>query len=136
VGPLAWHLVPQVWSSPVRFVECDQQGVVFNAHYLTWADEASNSWWAAHGLPWDVVAARVNPVVKASTLDWTSSARWGDTVTVDAETEELGRTSVTVRFTIRVDDRECCVVRNTYVATDGGRATPWPDDIRALLTEG
>jgi acyl-CoA thioester hydrolase len=136
VGPLAWHLVPQVWSSPVRFVECDQQGVVFNAHYLTWADEASNSWWAAHRLPWDVVAARVNPVVKASTLDWTSSARWGDTVTVDAETEELGRTSVTVRFTIRVDDRECCVVRNTYVATDGGRATPWPDDIRALLTEG
>jgi acyl-CoA thioester hydrolase len=136
VGPLAWHLVPQVWSSPVRFVECDQQGVVFNAHYLTWADEASNSWWAAHGLPWDVVAARVNPVVRASTLDWTSSARWGDTVTVDAETEELGRTSVTVRFTIRVDDRECCVVRNTYVATDGGRATPWPDDIRALLTEG
>jgi acyl-CoA thioester hydrolase len=128
--------VPQVWSSPVRFVECDQQGVVFNAHYLTWADEASNHWWAAHGLPWDVVAARVNPVVKASTLEWTSSARWGDTVTVDADTEKVGRTSVTVRFTISADGRECCVVRNTYVAIDGGRATPWPDDIRALLTEG
>jgi len=28
------------WSSPVRYVECDQQGIVFNAHYLTWADEA------------------------------------------------------------------------------------------------
>ena len=132
--PLAWRPVPQVWSSPVRFVECDQQGVVFNAHYLTWADEASNHWWAAHGLTWDDVAARVNPVVKASTLDWTSSARWGDTVTVDADTEKLGRTSVTVRFTIRVDDRVCCVVRNTYVATDGGRATPWPDDVRALLS--
>ena len=39
------------WSSPVRYVECDQQGVVFNAHYLTWADEASYPWWAAHGLP-------------------------------------------------------------------------------------
>jgi len=136
VGPLAWHPVPQVWSSPVRFVECDQQGVVFNAHYLTWADEASNHWWAAHGLAWDDVAARVNPVVKASSLDWTSSARWGDTVTVDAETEKLGRTSVTVRFTIRVGERECCVVRNTYVATDGGRPTPWPDDIRARLSEG
>jgi acyl-CoA thioester hydrolase len=134
VRPLAWHLVPEVWSSPVRFVECDQQGVVFNAHYLTWADEASNHWWAAHGLTWDDVAARVDPVVKASTLDWTSSARWGDTVTVDADTEALGRTSVTVRFTIRVGERVCCVVRNTYVATDGGRATPWPDDIRALLS--
>jgi acyl-CoA thioester hydrolase len=116
-------------------VECDQQGVVFNAHYLTWADEASNRWWAAHGLPWDTVAARVEPVVKGSTLDWTSSARWGDTVTVDAETEKVGRTSVTVRLTIRVGDRVCCVVRNTYVATDAGCAIPWPDDIRALLAE-
>ncbi|MGY1802807.1 acyl-CoA thioesterase [Blastococcus sp. SYSU D00922] len=128
--------MPEVWSSPVRFVECDQQGVVFNAHYLTWADEASNHWWAAHGLPWDVVAGRVNPVVKASTLEWTSSARWGDTVAVDAETERVGRTSVTVRYTIRVGERECCVVRNTYVATDGGRAIPWPDDIRDRLTAG
>ena len=33
--------MPEVWSAPVRFVECDQQGVVFNAHYLTWADEAA-----------------------------------------------------------------------------------------------
>jgi acyl-CoA thioester hydrolase len=109
---------------------------VFNAHYLTWADEASNSWWAAHGVPWDAVAERVNPVVKASALEWSSSARWGDTVTVDAETEQLGRTSVTVRYTIRVEDQVCCVVRNTYVATEGGRATPWPEDIRAALAAG
>ena len=128
--------MPQVWSSPVRYVECDQQGVVFNAHYLTWADEASNHWWAAQGLRWDTVAARVDPVVRASTLDWTSSARWGDTVTVDAETEKLGRTSVTVRFTVRVEGRVCCVVRNTYVATDDGRSTPWPDDIRVALEAG
>ena len=68
--------VPAQWSSPVRYVECDQQGVVFNAHYLTWADEASNAWWAARGLPWDALVARgAEYVVKASTLDWTSSAR-------------------------------------------------------------
>jgi acyl-CoA thioester hydrolase len=128
--------VPQLWSSPVRYIECDQQGVVFNAHYLTWADEASNHWWLAHGLPWDEVAAQVEPVVKASTLEWTSSARWGDTVAVDADTEKLGRTSVTVRFTIRVGERVCCVVRNTYVATDAGRPTSWPDGIRAALETG
>jgi acyl-CoA thioester hydrolase len=122
------------WSSPVRFVECDQQGVVFNAHYLVWADEASTVWWASIGLPWDdLVARRIDPVVKASTMEWTSSARWGDTVTVDAGAERLGRTSVTVRFTVRVGERVCCVVRNTYVATVGGAAVPWPDDVRARL---
>ena len=125
------------WSSPVRYVECDQQGVVFNAHYLTWADEASNSWWAAHGLPWeDLVTRGIDPLVKASSLEWTSSARWGDTVTVDAETERLGTTSVTVRYTVRAGGRVCCVVRTTYVALADGRPTPWPDDIRAALERG
>ena len=125
------------WSSPVRYAECDQQGVVFNAHYLTWADETSNHWWAAHGLPWeDLVARGIDPLVKASSLEWTSSARWGDTVTVDAETEQVGRTSATVRYTVRVGERVCCVVRNTYVCVSDGVATPWPDDVRAALTRG
>jgi acyl-CoA thioester hydrolase len=126
------------WSSPVRYVECDQQGIVFNAHYLVWADEASSAWWAAEVLPWaELVARGVDPVVKASTLEWSSSARYGDTVTVDAERERTGRTSTTVRFTVRVGERVCCVVRNTYVAVDpDGRAVPWPDDIRATLTAG
>jgi acyl-CoA thioester hydrolase len=128
--------VPVTWSSPVRFVECDQQGVVFNAHYLVWADEASNLWWASLGLPWDEIAARADPVVKVSSLEWSSPARWGDVVTVDAESERVGRTSVTVRFTVRVGERVCCVVRNTYVGTAGGVSVPWPDDVRARLTAG
>ena len=125
------------WSSPVRYVECDQQGVVFNAHYLTWADETSNHWWASRGVPWeDLVARGIDPLIKASSLEWTSSARWGDTVTVDAEADEVGRTSVTVRYTVRVGERVCCVVRNTYVCVADGAAVPWPDDVRARLTEG
>jgi acyl-CoA thioester hydrolase len=129
--------VPVQWSSPVRYAECDQQGIVFNAHYLVWADEASALWWAAQGLPWSELTARgAEPVVKASTLEWSSPARWGDTVTVTAETERVGRTSVAVRFTVRVDARVCCVVRTTYVWLADGRAAPWPDDVRAALTAG
>jgi acyl-CoA thioester hydrolase len=129
--------VPPVWSAPVRFVECDQQGVVFNAHYLVWADEAVNAWWASRGLPWESLVARgIEYYVVASTLEWSSSARWGETVDVDADLEKLGRTSLTLRFTIRVGERTCCVVRTTYVLTEDGTPTPWPDDIRALLSEG
>jgi acyl-CoA thioester hydrolase len=135
--PLPSPPVPITWSSPVRFVECDQQGVVFNAHYLVWADEASNAWWEAHGLSWtELTSGSAAPLVKASTLEWSSSARWGDTVAVDAETEKVGRTSVTVRSTVRVGERVCCVVRTTYVWVAGGEAAPWPDDIRARLTTG
>jgi acyl-CoA thioester hydrolase len=126
--------VSVTWSAPVRFVECDQQGVVFNAHYLVWADEAATAWWASIGLPWDEIAARADPVVKASSLEWSSPVRWGDTVEVDAAAERLGRTSLALRLTVRVGERVCCVVRNTYVGTAGGASTPWPDDVRERLT--
>ena len=54
----------------------------------------------------------------------------------DADTERLGTSSVTVRYTIRVGERVCCVVRTTYVAIADGRSAPWPDDVRARLAEG
>jgi acyl-CoA thioester hydrolase len=124
-----------VWSAPVRFVECDQQGVVFNAHYLVWADEAVNAWWEQRGVPWSGLLARgVEYYVVASSLEWTSSARWGDTVDVDAELEKLGRSSLQLRFRVRVGERECCVVRTTYVCTADGASTPWPDDVRERIS--
>jgi acyl-CoA thioester hydrolase len=129
--------VPPVWSSPVRFVECDQQGIVFNAHYLVWADEAVNAWWDGRGLDWAALTARgLEYVVVASALEWRSSARYGDTVEVDAEVEKVGRTSLTLRFAVRVGERTCCDVRTTYVCTVDGVATPWPSEIRALISDG
>jgi acyl-CoA thioester hydrolase len=126
--------VAEVWSSPVRFVEVDQQGVVFHGHYLTWADEAVNSWWSARGVSWPELNARgVEYLVRASTLDWVGSARLGDVVAVDVELDRIGTSSVTLCSTVRVGDRTCCTVRTTYVATVGGRSTPWPDDVRARL---
>lgn len=123
-----------VWSAPVRFVECDQQGIVFNAHYLVYADEAVNAWWSARGLPWqDLTRRGVEYVLVASAQEWRSSARYGDTVDVDVEPERLGRSSLTLRFTIRVGERVCCEVRTTYVCTVGGASAPWPDDVRAVL---
>jgi acyl-CoA thioester hydrolase len=123
------------WSAPVRFVECDQQAIVFNSHYLVYADEAANLWWAERGLPWEALVERgLEYFVRASTLEWTSSARYGETVDVDAVLDTLGRTSMALRFTVRVADRVCCVVRTTYVcAALGGRPTPWPDDVRAVF---
>ena len=125
-----------VWSSPVRWSECDQQGIVFNAHYLAWADEAMTALMGHLGTPYATLLVRdLDTAVVASELQWTAPARWGDTVEVDADLEKLGRTSVTVRFAIRIGDRRCCVVRTTYVCTVEGAPTPWPDDVRVLLTE-
>lgn len=129
--------MPAVWSAPVRFVECDQQGVVFNAHYLTWADEAVTAWWGTVGVPHAALDAwGVEYLVKATALDWSSSARYGDTVAVDAELTKLGRTSLTLLLTVRVGERVCCTVQTTYVATADGRPVPWPDEVRARVSAG
>ena len=110
------------------------QGIVFNAHYLVWADEALTPWWVQRGVDWRRLGAEgYQYVVVASRLEWRSSARHGETVTVDAELDELGRTSLTVRFGIRVGDRLCCTVRTTYVCLSDGASTAWPDDLRARL---
>ena len=121
------------WSAPVRYAECDMQGIVFNAHYLAYADEAMTSVMAGLGTPYEGLLARgLDTSVVASELRWTAPARWGDVVQVDGEVERVGRTSFTLAFTLRVGDRRCCVVRTTYVMVDEqGTPTRVPDDLRA-----
>lgn len=121
------------WSAPVRYAECDMQGIVFNAHYLAWADEAMTAVLAGLGTPYQGLLARgLDTSVVASELSWSGPARWGEVVHIDGEVERVGRTSFTVAFTIGVEDRVCCRVRTTYVLTDLDKApTPVPDDLRA-----
>ena len=121
-----------VWSAPVRYAECDQQGIVFNAHYLAYADEAVTYLLEQYGTPYDAILSRgLDTSVVASELQWSSPARWGDVVDVDGEVERIGRTSFTIAMTIRVGERVCCRVRTTYVLVDAERSpTPVPDDLR------
>ena len=121
------------WSATVRYAECDQQGVVFNAHYLAYADEAMIAVLDRLGTPYQELYARgMDTSVVASELSWTSSARYGDIVDVDGAVERVGRTSFVVVFAISVGERPCCRVRTTYVLTGPG-ASPVavPDDVRA-----
>jgi len=121
------------WSAPVRYLECDQQGVVFHAHYLTYADEALIAVFAGLGTSYETLHARgLDTSVVGSELAWSSSARWGDVVAVDGAVERVGRTSFVVAFTISVGERLCCRVRTTYVLTGAdSRPTRVPEDLRA-----
>lgn len=124
------------WTAAVRYAECDQQGIVFNGHYLTWCDEAATAWFAAAGTSYPELLARgLDTRVVSSTLDWSSSARWGDVVDVDVTLDRVGRTSFGLAFDVRAGDRSCCRVRTTYVLVDEqGRPTPVPADLHAAWT--
>ena len=120
------------WSAPVRYAECDMRGVVFNAHYLAYADEALGAILARLGTPLDLLAASgLGTTVVASELSWVAPARLGDVVQVDGEVERVGRTSFTVAFTVSVADQPCCRIRTSYVLHDQERTpVPVPDDVR------
>ena len=122
------------WSAPVRYAECDMQGVVFNAHYLAYADEALTSVLRSLGTPYeDLLARGLDTSVVATELQWVHPARYGDVVEVDGEVERIGRTSFTVALTISVAEQPCCRVRTTYVLTDLQRApVAVPDDLRQV----
>lgn len=119
------------WSAPVRYAEVDQQGVVFNSHYLLWCDEAMSAFCRQRGLV--DFAERVHLVT--STVTWRTPARWGDVVDVTVQCLRVGRTSATLAFDVRVHDAECCAVETVYVLTDAdSRPVPIPDGVRGALT--
>jgi acyl-CoA thioester hydrolase len=107
----------------------DGQGVVFNAHYLLYCDEALTLFCREHGL--GDLAERVQ--LKASKLVWTSGARWGETVSVDAHCTSVGTSSFVLHFEISADGRQCCTVETTYVRSADGHAIALNDDERARL---
>jgi acyl-CoA thioester hydrolase len=119
-----------VWSAPVRYAEVDQQGVVFNSHYLLYCDEAMGLFCAERDMLH--VAERVHLV--ASTIHWRVPARWGDVVVVHAECIRIGTSSFGMAFDIQVGDQTCCAVETTYVLAHEGRPTALPDEVRAKLS--
>jgi acyl-CoA thioester hydrolase len=128
----------RVWSAPVRYAEADQQGIVFNAHYLTWADEAATAWFAALGTPFPALIERGLDVrVRASTLEWSSSARYGDVVDLDVRCERVGGSSLVLATAVEVDGDPRCTVRTTYVLVNTAtRPVRIPEDLRAIWLAG
>ncbi len=128
----------------VRYLECDMQGVVFNAWYQAWVDDAVDCW-LREGLP-DFEAAGWEIMLKRFEIVWDAAARFGDRVAIDLEVGRWGTTSfdVTARLSIassRTAGRAGTGVATasvTYVVVDGEgfRPRPIPDELRAALGGG
>lgn len=133
------------FSLPIvpRYAEVDQQGVVFNGHYLTWFDEAATGFLdhlPAAGYP-DLLAAELDLQVVHSELDFRAPVRWRDTVRVAVRCERVGTTSFTLAFTVRhsrpgLAEQTALQGRTVYVvvSTEDWAKRPLPDGLRTALT--
>jgi acyl-CoA thioester hydrolase len=124
-----------------RYAEIDQQGVVFNAHYLTWFDEAFTGFLDHTGLPYpDLFASGLDVQVVHTEIDFLASVRWRDAVRVDVTCERTGTTSFTVGFSVMrqtADGAEIPAVRGrsvyVVVSTQDWTKRPIPDSLRHAL---
>ena len=110
-------------SLRVRYMEVDAQGVVFNAWYLTYFDEAMSAFLGSRGLPYAALLdAGFDVQLVRCEMDWTAGLHWQDEVLVAVSTARLGRTSFALDFQTRRDGSQVtCSARTVYVvvATDG-----------------
>jgi len=133
--PFALPIVP-------RYAEVDQQGVVFNGHYLTWLDEASTAYFDHLSVPFAEFSSwGVDVQVVHAELDYLAPVRWRDSVRVVTRCESVGTTSFTLRFDVlrRGDGGEDVTAvrgRNVYVvvSTDDWAKREIPAVLREALT--
>jgi acyl-CoA thioester hydrolase len=120
----------------VRYAECDQQGLVFNAHYLAWFDmNMTELWRAAFGSYQAALDRGVDIVVAAAELRFRASARFDDVVDLEVAVAHLGTTSiVTEHAVVRAGERLVeGSLRHVMVGAATFTKTPIPDWVRAGL---
>jgi acyl-CoA thioester hydrolase len=143
VAPPSAEFPPVEFSTPIvpRYAEVDQQGVVFNAHYLTWFDEAFTAFLDHRGVSYqDLVESGLDVQVVRSEIDFKAPVRWRDAVRVAVTCEHLGTTSFAMAFTVLrrgANDEEAATVRgrSTYVvvSTSDWAKRPIPATLRTAL---
>lgn len=119
-----------------RYAEVDAQGVVFNAHWLTYFDEACTRWFEAMGFePKQSFFRDFDVMLVKAVLEWQGPAGFDDVVDINVEMARLGDASFDVRYTATIEERPVCVGTVTYVSVKPGTHEPTsvPDVLRGRL---
>lgn len=120
----------------VRYLEVDQQGVVFNMWYLAYFDDAMTAFLSHGGLQYtELIAAGYDVQLVHSSIDWQGGVGWSDNVRVAVSLARRGRTSFTLDFAVRRAGEEVVHGRTVYVVvrTDGSGKSEIPAALRDAL---
>jgi acyl-CoA thioester hydrolase len=120
----------------VRYGECDQQGVVFNAHYFAYFDHVLTEVWRDVVMPYDqMVDTGVDLVVAHAQAAFKAPARFEDELDLVWRVTRLGNTAMTTRIDIQRDGETLVEgeMVHVYIDTGTNSSRPIPDDIRAKL---
>jgi acyl-CoA thioester hydrolase len=119
----------------VRYNECDPQGVVFNANYLTYFDIGLTALWREVGGYKKMMSAGMDLVVAEATVRYLAPLRFDDEFEVAITVTRLGETSMTSGYTLERDGGAAAEgeLRHVFITTDEGAKAPIPDTVREGL---
>ena len=100
----------------IRYGECDQQGVVFNANYLAFIDDASEVWIRSNSPNGNYEEFNWEWMVVKSTIEWQSSARTGDLLDINIGVVRFGKKSFDVGSVGHVGTRKVFSARTICVS--------------------
>ena len=120
----------------VRYNECDPQGVVFNANYLTYFDLTMTELWRELGGYQAMVESGVDMVVAEVRLRYLAPLRFDDQFEAVVRIAWLSETSMGVEIELVRADQTIAEgeLRYVFIETGGGAKRPIPDPIRDRLS--
>jgi acyl-CoA thioester hydrolase len=119
-----------------RYAEVDQQGVVFNAHWLTYFDDSCTRFFESLGYtPNEAFFGEFDVMIVKAVLEWEGPAGFDEVVDVAVAPVRLGTRSFDLRYRASVGGRPVCTGLLTYVNVRPSthESAPIPDELRARL---
>ena len=119
----------------VRYAEIDGQGVVFNAHWMTYFDDTCTRFMESLGFGPEFWTIEFDVMLVRAELEWKGSARFDQWIDVDVAPVRLGTKSFDLHYQASVDGRPACTATITYVAVVPGKNTSVaiPANVRGAL---
>jgi acyl-CoA thioester hydrolase len=127
---------PFIHRLRVRYNECDRQGVVFNANYLTYVDITITELWREAFGSYEVMVERgIDIVVAEARIRYRRPARFDDELEIAMSVELIDENSITCRYELRRPDEMLAELQMRHVFVDGQtlRKTSTPDWVREGL---
>ena len=120
----------------VRWAEVDAQKIVFNAHYLMYADVAVTEYWRQMAMPyaqsWSTLGGEL--FVKKATVTYHASAQMGDVLDIGIRCVRQGNTSLQFEAGIFRGQQLLNTVELVYVFADAAQQPqPLPQTLRDML---
>ena len=121
----------------VRYAEIDGQGVVFNAHWLTYFDDSCTRFVESLGFGPEFWTKEFDVMLVKAVVEWQGPARFDEWVEIEVAPVRIGTKSFDLGYRAHVADRPCCAATITYCAVEPGPNLPIviPDAVRAALDE-